>query len=31
MSDTDVKCYEKRYNDLKGKGAREHYMMTGKD
>lgn len=31
MSDADVKCYEKRYNDLNGKGAREHYMMTGKE
>jgi len=26
MSDADVKCYEARFSDLNGLGAREHYL-----
>jgi hypothetical protein len=31
MSDADVKCYESRFNDLDGKGGREHYLEIGAD
>jgi len=29
MNDEDVKCYEKRYSDLQGMGAREHFQGIG--
>jgi len=29
MNDEDVKCYEKRYSDLKGLAAREHFGTVG--
>jgi len=29
MSDADVKCYEKRFSDLDGKGGREHFLEIG--
>lgn len=31
MSDADVKCYESKYSDLNGKGAREHFLEFGQD
>jgi len=31
MSDADVKCYEARYGDLAGTGAREHFLEYGSE
>jgi len=31
MSDADVECYKKRYSDLNGKPAREHYKEIGEE
>lgn len=31
MSDADVKCYEARFSDLDGTGAREHYLEYGSE